>query len=165
MTKRGDRKGDAGENSRPDKKVAEKHGRVQFEPMAEHRQAVRVMAGFGIPHDRIRLAVINQETGRPISKDTLERVFDHELEVGSVEMDLIACTMLAKKVRDGNITAIIWYQKNRMGWRDSFDLSNSDGSLGSGLDISKIPIVKFIFSDEALPNGQPPKLIEHDAGK
>jgi hypothetical protein len=36
-------------------------------------------------------------------------------------MDAIACTMLSMQIRKGNLTAIIWYQKNRMGWRDVYE--------------------------------------------
>jgi hypothetical protein len=89
-----------------------------FVPNAEQKQLVRLLAGFGIPPVRICKVIKNEHTGRPIGVPTLERCFADELECGSVEMDSIACGMLAAKVRQGNLTAIIWYMKNRMGWHD-----------------------------------------------
>jgi hypothetical protein len=89
-----------------------------FVPNAEQKQLVRLLAGFGIPPVRICKVIKNEHTHRPIGVPTLERCFADELECGSVEMDSIACGMLAAKVRQGNLTAIIWYMKNRMGWHD-----------------------------------------------
>jgi hypothetical protein len=102
------------------KATPEKRGRGQpaFEPTDEQRNLVKLLAGFGIPQERICLVVNSPRTGRPITKETLERAFAHGLEVGSIEMDSVCASMLATKVRQGNMTAIIWYMKNRMGWRD-----------------------------------------------
>jgi hypothetical protein len=66
----------------------------------------------------------------------LERCFADELECGSVEMDAVACGMLAKRIREGNLTAIIWYQKNRMGWKDVVEQQRHGGEIDLSIQIN-----------------------------
>jgi hypothetical protein len=90
----------------------------RFDPSQEQRDLVKLLAGYGIPNDRIARVIRNPASQRHISASTLERRFVHELETGAIEMDAICCGMLSKKIREGNIVAIIWYMKNKMGWSD-----------------------------------------------
>ena len=124
---------------KPTHKKGRNGGQPPFKPTKEQRKLVKLLAGFGIPQDRICLVVNSPRTGRPITKETLERAFAYELEVGAMETDSVCAKMLFKKVEQGNMTAIIWYMKNRMGWRDDFgfehrfnvprDHENGGGSL------------------------------------
>jgi len=99
----------------------------RFEPTQEQREIVRLLVGFGISHERIVKCIRNPLTRRPIGTDTLERAFPSELDCGSAELDAVVCGMLAKKIREGNIVALIWYMKNRMGWADQREVhSRSD---------------------------------------
>src|SRR5262249_56836970 len=69
-------------------------------------------------------------TRRPIGVHALERAFADELDCGSAELDALACGMLAKRIREGNIVALIWYMKNRMGWADQREVhTRSDMEL------------------------------------
>jgi hypothetical protein len=103
---------------RPPGRPRNPHHENAFVPNAEQKQLVRLLSGFGIPGYRIIKVIKNPLTGRGIGLPTLERCFVNELAEGSVEMDAAACAMLAMRVRQGNLTAIIWYMKNRMGWHD-----------------------------------------------
>jgi hypothetical protein len=116
---------------------AEKHGKPgrprqpglehRFEPTQEQREIVRLLVGMGVTPDRICKCIRNPLTRRPIGVETLTKRFADELDCGSAELDALACGMLAKKIREGNIVAIIWYQKNRMGWADQREVhSHSD---------------------------------------
>jgi hypothetical protein len=121
-----------------------------FVPTVEQKQLVRLLAGFGIPPLRITRVIKNVHTGRPIGVPTLERCFQDELECGAVEMDSVACGMLAKKVREGNLVAIIWYMKNRMGWRDVSEVQRN----GAEVDVS-IKIDPNALADELQRRGLP----------
>jgi hypothetical protein len=99
------------------KKGGPKRGRGQppFEPTKDQRTLVKLMAGFGIPHDRMRLGITNPYTTKPISRDVLERAFAHELEVGSIEMDITAMRSMAMLIKKANPTMLIWYSKKPVG--------------------------------------------------
>jgi hypothetical protein len=109
-----------------------KRGRGQppFEPSKDQRTLVKLMAGFGIPHDRMRLGITNPYTKKPISRDVLERAFARELEIGTIEMDIAAMKSITAQIKKGNVTMLIWYSKNRWGWRDSYDATLRGGAGG-----------------------------------
>jgi len=46
-------------------------GRKTFVPTADQRNAVKTMSALGISEDKIRLAIINPQTGKPLSAPTL----------------------------------------------------------------------------------------------
>jgi hypothetical protein len=128
-----------------------------FAPTEEQRAIVKLLAGGGVTHDRMRQVIKNQRTGLPISRDTLERAFANELIEGSVELDTISMTGLVQQMKQGNMTAIIWYQKNRMGWSDvsKTEVSGPDGKpLVTGIE------VVFVVPKERL-NGGSTKMIAH----
>ena len=85
-----------------------------------------------MPHERIILGIKNPTTGRSITIETLKINFAHELEIAELEMHALALTSLTMKMREGNMTSLIWYQKNRMGWSDGpqpgTDLSRDGGT-------------------------------------
>src|SRR4051812_15623263 len=92
-------------------------GQPRYVPTKEQRDLIKVIIGFGIPQEQARL-LIRGVNGKPISLNTFQRAFADEIAVGTIEMDTIAVTMLATKVRQGDLRAIEWYMKNRMRWRD-----------------------------------------------
>jgi hypothetical protein len=104
---------------RPPGRPRNPHLEQRFAPTREQRDLVRLLAGYGITPDRIcKVIKNNRPTRKPIIGATLEKRFADELECGAAEMDAVCCDMLSRKIRQGNIVAIIWYMKNRMGWRD-----------------------------------------------
>jgi hypothetical protein len=100
---------------RPPGRPRNPHLEQRFAPTQEQRDLVRLLAGYGIPPDRICKVIKNPHTKRPIGRETLEKRFEDELECGSAEMDAVCCDMLSRKIRQGNIVAIIWYMKNQHG--------------------------------------------------
>jgi hypothetical protein len=124
-------------------------GQPKFVPSKEQRNLVKLLIGYGIPQDRVCLAIPNKYSGKPISKNTLERAFEQEIISGMAEMDAMCAVSLHRRVREGNMTAIIWYMKNRMGWRDTFagELSGPNGSPLSAPSLP--PVLKFVFTDTA----------------
>lgn len=93
-------------------------GRPRFAPTDAQRQNVKTMIGFGVPHERICAGLPNPDTGTPITRETFTSAFAAEIAAGTAEMDAMVATSHALKIKEGNMTAIVWYQKNRWGWRD-----------------------------------------------
>lgn len=93
-------------------------GQKPFEPTEEQRTVVKLLAGSGRPQEVIALAVTNPHTKKPMSVESLQRHFAHELEVGGAEMDTVVVASMAGRIRKGSDTMIIWYTKNKWGWRD-----------------------------------------------
>ena len=91
---------------------------LPFEPTKEQRELVKIMAAYDVPPSRMCKVIRNPQTRRCIGPPTLETMFADELETGSMEMDAICMAQLGRRVREGNMTAIIWYSKNKWGWRD-----------------------------------------------
>ena len=91
---------------------------LKFEPTKEQRDLVKLLAGYDIPEFRICKLIRNQHTRRCIAIQTLHKHFEEELEIGRETMNAVCLTMLSSQIRKGNMTAIIWYMKNQMGWKD-----------------------------------------------
>lgn len=110
----------------------------RFEPTKEQRAVVKLACAHGMPWDSIRLVIINPRTGKAIAKETLMYAFEEELAAGKVEMDIMVCGALAQSIKEGNVTSMIWYMKNRMGWADSQrnELSGPNGQpLVTGIEV------------------------------
>lgn len=104
-------------------------GAPSFIPTPEQQAVVRLLIGSGRPHDEIVTAIKNPRTSKPISIETLHKAFTEEIRSGQVEMNTLAMTGLAGQLKGGNMTAIIWWSKNRMGWQDStvHEMSGKNG--------------------------------------
>lgn len=106
-------------------------GMPEFEPTDEMREAVRIMIGIGLTQEQAALAIINPRTGKGISEMTLRSAFAEELKDGRAHVDAMVAQSMIARIKGGSDTMIIWYQKNRWGWRDRVDhnigAKNSDG--------------------------------------
>lgn len=79
-----------------------KGGRPPFKPSATHRRKVSIAAGAGMSHEEIAL-------GMGISRNTLEKYFEHELSVGAYQRKLETLDALHKAAKKGNVAAIKAY--------------------------------------------------------
>jgi hypothetical protein len=108
------------------------------------------MAGFGIRHEEIARLVVNQATGQRIDDKTLRLRFRDELDNGVAKANTAIVSALYKLATESkNVTAMIWWTKARMGWREQADV-NLSGHLNS--------TVRFVI--EAAPGPKPMKTIE-----
>lgn len=108
-------------------------GAHSFAPTEQDRRAVELMVRHGIPLEEVRRVIRNPATGRSISKTTLMRHFEREIETGQVKANTAVAESLyrqavgrARVIVDGavveeerppNTTAAIWWTKARMGWK------------------------------------------------
>ena len=88
-------------------------GRHSFEPTDEERKKVEDMAGFGVPFEHIAALVRDG-----IDTDTLALHFKSELLSGKAKTNGKVGQTLFQKCMDGDTTALIWWTKTQMRWRE-----------------------------------------------
>lgn len=88
-------------------------GRKKFEPTPKERVLVKSMAGYGVPFEQIASMVRDG-----IHIDTLRAHFSNELTTGKALANAKIGEGLYKKALSGDTTAMIWWTKAQMGWRE-----------------------------------------------
>jgi len=86
-------------------------GRKSFDPSEENRLLVEDAASIGITHEDIAKLMY-------CSVNTLKKHFEPELMLGALKANIDVGRSLYNEAINGNVSAIIWWTKNRMGWRD-----------------------------------------------
>jgi hypothetical protein len=99
-----------------------KIGRPPHVPTPQQREMVRRLAGFGFNLDDIAITV-------GVSKDSIKVHYKDECRIGRVVANARVCGELFKKCMEGNMTAIIWWTKTRMGWSERIkaEITGADG--------------------------------------
>ena len=70
-----------------------------------------------------------------INRQTFFEIMDRQPEVrtafnkGQASLKALAVKSLAQKIKDGDTTATIFFLKTKAGWKETLDLSNSDGTF------------------------------------
>lgn len=113
-------------------------GQPGFEPTAENRSQVEKLAGLGLKHEEICLLIINPHSGKPISRPTLAKHFERELETGVLKANAAVTQSLYQNAIKGNATSQIWWTKCRMGWKET---------VKSEVD-SKVEMTEVVVTDE-----------------
>jgi hypothetical protein len=109
---------------------------TRFEPSIEQRRLVEGYASCHAKIEDIRQLVINPNTGKPISLNTLYSFFEEELDRGRARTNIKIGKFLSE-VASGNrqadksqVTAAIFWAKCHMGWRqtDRMELTGANGA-------------------------------------
>lgn len=82
------------------------------EPSDETRKKVENYAAVGIPQEDIAKVI-------GIDKKTLVKYYRSELDVSMVKANAAIGGALYKKAMDGDTTAMIWWTKARMLWKET----------------------------------------------
>jgi hypothetical protein len=85
--------------------------RPKFSPTEAQRRQVKSLSAYGIKHDEIALVI-------GIAPKTLRKHFHQELERGRIEANAQISRSLYQKAVAGNVTALIFLSKVRLGWRE-----------------------------------------------
>jgi hypothetical protein len=92
-------------------------GRPKYRPTEAHRHQVKAMAGFGIQQSEIAALL-------ECDAKTLRKYFRRELDTGATEANArVAASLYNLAVKEGNVTACIWWTKARMNWREQQNLN------------------------------------------
>lgn len=89
-------------------------GRKPFEPTTAERKQVEAFVGFGLPYEHI-CALIQDGIGI----DTLRKYFATELLTGKAKAGAKIGQTIFQKAINGDTTALIWWSKCQMGWREN----------------------------------------------
>jgi hypothetical protein len=142
---------------RPAHRPRNPHLEQRFRPSDQDKRVVQLLAGFAIPRDRICWAVVNPHTRRPITTDTLAKYFETELSRGRAEVDQLLADGLSKRLREANMTALVWCSKNLWNWADHVV---QDGK-GTSVDLS-ITIKPEDIAAELRRRNLPPEVFGYD---
>ena len=96
--------------------MAKRVTKPSFKPTDADRERVKLMAAVGIPQDDIRKTI-----GRPkgIGLMTLHKYFRDELDLGMIEANAQVGATLFQKALSGDTTAMIFWAKTRMGFKET----------------------------------------------
>ena len=107
-------------------------GRKAHDPTDKSRQQVKALSGYGLPQDQIADTV-------GISESTLKKYYGDELRRGIAVANATVGEALHKQCRRGNTTALIFWAKTRMGWKERsiHEIGGIDGQpLTTALEIN-----------------------------
>jgi hypothetical protein len=91
---------------------------MTYEPSQEDRDLVCTLAGYGCPQKLIASLIKNPLTNAPIAQSTLREKFRDELELGLAKVAAKVSESLIAQVMKGNVTAAIWWEKTRLGYKE-----------------------------------------------
>lgn len=95
---------------------------IHFEPTAEQRKLVMLMAANGATQEQMRSNIINPRTGKPIWHEHFPLVFRDEIENALPQLNaMVAGNLYAiatSKTHKSAATAAIFWLKTRAGWRE-----------------------------------------------
>jgi hypothetical protein len=91
-------------------------GRPAFEPTDSERKQVEALSGYGLPFENIAALVRDG-----IHKTTLMDHFQQELQRGKAKANARIGQTLFNKATGGDTTAMIWWSKTQMRWREDRD--------------------------------------------
>jgi hypothetical protein len=92
-----------------------KRGR-SFRPTPEQRHLVATLAGLKCTWEELRLLVLHQDTGLPVTKTTLHKHFKRELSEGGARVKALIGQKYVEAVQRGEAWAIRLGLRNRYGW-------------------------------------------------
>lgn len=100
-------------------------GRPAFEPTDHERRQVEAMSGYGVPIEQIAVLVRDG-----IDSDTLRKHFAQELISGKAKANARVGKTLFQKVMSGDTTAMIWWTKTQMRWKEvqQHEMTGADGA-------------------------------------
>jgi hypothetical protein len=87
-------------------------------PDEQQKLFVATMAGMRMTWNEIRQVIINPKTGKPISKETLQRAFAHELANGLAKLKSEINRRYYDRLAAGEWNAVAWGLKHICGYRE-----------------------------------------------
>lgn len=101
---------------------------------------VEVLSGMVIPDDVICRLILYE--GKPLGESTLKKHFRQELSQGRAKMRVRHGQALFKAVEDGNVTAMIWWDKTRNQVREKIGLEATQPPTAPGEDPEKASMLE-----------------------
>ena len=109
-------------------------GRPPFEPTESQRETVSNMVACGITQEQIALFL-------DIDTKTLGKHFRREIDTAATVANAKVGKSLFVKATSGDVGAMVWWTKTRMGWREKQEIAHTDAD-GNNLGVVFIPAGK-----------------------
>ena len=127
-----------------------------------------MLSGFKMSHEEIRLLILNPDTGKAVSKDTLQKAFATELAVGKSKLKMLIGTRYIERLNAGDTHSILFGMRAIWGIRDD-DAAAFQMNIGDGDRKMKIQFItpkKVLELDNDEPAQLPgPRDLELKANK
>lgn len=132
-------------------------GRPAFEPTDDERTQVKKLAGFGLPHDMIRLLVRDG-----IALETLYAHFRAELDSGRAQANADITGRLYAKAMAGDTSSLIWWTKAQLRWSETqkVEVTGAEGGPVQTVDLSKLSTEALLELSKAIADATPQ---DHDS--
>lgn len=113
-------------------------GQPPFKPTDEEREQVKKFAAAGITQYQMALLVRHG-----IDENTLVKHFKREIEAGRAAAHFkVGGTLYNKAVNERDTTAMIWYTKTQMGWKET-KVNEHTGKDGDTIQFQDIKAREF----------------------
>ena len=97
----------------------------ETEPTDDDRKMVEQLSGYGLPLEQIAALVCGG-----INRETLAKHFQSEIVTGKAKANArVSKTLFQKIVEDNDTTAMIWWTKTQMGWRETKEVVIEEKTL------------------------------------
>lgn len=106
-------------------------GRPPFEPTEAQRENVANMVACGITQEQIALFL-------DIDTKTLGKHFRREIDTAATVANAKVGKSLFVKATSGDVGAMVWWTKTRMGWKEKQEIAHTDAE-GNNLGVVFIP--------------------------
>ena len=110
-------------------------GRKPFEPTDAERKQVEAMSGYGVPFEQIAALIRDG-----IHVDTLRDKFATELVNGKAKANAQVGKGVFQKAMAGDTTAMIWWTKCQMGWKEPPRQLEHTGKDGAPISVATIDV-------------------------
>lgn len=127
-------------------------GRPAFQPTDDERAQVKKFAGFGLPHDMIRLLVRDG-----IALETLYAHFRTELDSGKAQANADITGRLYAKAMAGDTSSLIWWTKAQLRWSETqkVEVTGADGGPVQTVDFSQLSTETLLELSKAMIHASP----------
>jgi hypothetical protein len=128
-----------------DDEVRRGPGHPPHQPTDKSRSTVKALSAYGIPQEQVARIL-------DIDSKTLRLHYRDELDLGLIEANAQIAKTLFQQAVGGNIGALIWWTKSRMGWREKHDVEYSGSiTVASALNAATERLKKL--GDDTQVNG------------
>jgi hypothetical protein len=117
-----------------DEPIGERLGRPAFEPNEQQRETVANMVACGITQEQIALFL-------DIDVKTLCKHFRREIDTAATAANAKVGKSLFVKATSGDVGAMVWWTKTRMGWKEKQEIAHTDAE-GKSLAVAFVAVPK-----------------------
>lgn len=107
---------------------ARKAGRKPHPYDEEQAKIVKAMSQYGVPHEDIAVTI-------GMCVETMQRLYSHELVKGRAVANAKIGRRLFDKAMSGDTSALIFWAKTRMGWKETQKVEAAPA--GHGADVER----------------------------